>query len=248
MIIAFVRTQGTENGASHTTAACNGRRGNRTRSGCHIQNSSRSLRRGVGPTPKNAEGRLRDRLDEFNSYIVVKSANLIAGFISITPPGGASYSVDKYFPREEVPLPFDDGLYELRLLTVAGAFRGSSVAAILMLAALRWIESLGGTNIVAIGRVELLDLYVKAGLRPTGKRVKSGAVTFELLTGTVGAARKAHEHYWNNIAFKRGIERRLENLDWQLEVPRTEPRPPITEGPSSMRLAANSTTCRESTK
>ena len=179
----------------------------------------------LGQHRKNAEGRLRDRLDEFNSYIVVKSANLIAGFISITPPGGASYSVDKYFPREEVPLPFDDGLYELRLLTVAGAFRGSSVAAILMLAALRWIESLGGTNIVAIGRVELLDLYVKAGLRPTGKRVKSGAVTFELLTGTVGAARKAHEHYWNNIAFKRGIERRLENLDWQLEVPRTEPRP-----------------------
>ena len=178
----------------------------------------------LGQHSENPAGKLSDRLDEFNSYIVARSGALLLGFISITPPGRDVYSVDKYFPRGEIPLPFDDELYELRLLTVAGAFRGSSVAAILMVAALQWIELRGGRNIVAIGRIELLDLYMKAGLRPTGKRVQSGAVTFELLTGTVDTARKAHEHYWKNMAFKRGIERRLDHLDWQLEAPRSEPQ------------------------
>ena len=78
--------------------------------------------RELGQHPENVDGRLTDPLDEFNSYIVAKSNGLIAGFISITPPGNGSYSVDKYFRRDDVPAPFDEGLYELRLLTVARAF------------------------------------------------------------------------------------------------------------------------------
>ena len=84
-----------------------------------------------------------------------------------------------------MPVPFDDGLYELRILTVAQPYRGGLVAPALTYAALRWIEERGGRNIIAIGRVDLLDIYVKAGLSPSGKRARSGALTFELLTGVV---------------------------------------------------------------
>ena len=175
--------------------------------------------RELGQHPENVDGRLTDPLDEFNSYIVAKSNGLIAGFISITPPGNGSYSVDKYFRRDDVPAPFDEGLYELRLLTVARAFRGSLAAAVLMYAALRWIESRGGRNIVAIGRAELLGLYVKAGLRPAGRQVTSGAVRFELLTGTIDAVRESVDRLGETMASKRSIDQRLNGLDWQLEIP-----------------------------
>ena len=175
--------------------------------------------RELGQHPENVDGRLTDPLDEFNSYIVAKSNGLIAGFISITPPGNGSYSVDKYFRRDDVPAQFDEGLYELRLLTVARAFRGSLTAAVLMYAALRWIESRGGRNIVAIGRAELLGLYVKAGLRPAGRQVTSGAVRFELLTGTIDTVRESVDRLGETMASKRSIDQRLNGLDWQLEIP-----------------------------
>src|SRR3954470_3922147 len=46
-------------------------------------------------------GRLTDVCDHWNSYLVAKVANEISGFISITPPGQRSYSIDKYFSRDE---------------------------------------------------------------------------------------------------------------------------------------------------
>ena len=36
---------------------------------------------------------------------------------------------------------------------------------LLMYAALRWIEERGGNRIVAIGRLEFLDLYLRLGFR-----------------------------------------------------------------------------------
>lgn len=49
----------------------------------------------LGQHEENAEGRLRDSLDAFNAYIVAKVGGDLAGFISVTPPGGPSYSVDE---------------------------------------------------------------------------------------------------------------------------------------------------------
>src|SRR5947207_3525620 len=68
--------------------------------------------------PQNLAGRLTDRLDEINTYLVAKRGGEVAGFIAVTPPNEFGYSLDKYFPRERMPLVFDRGLYELRLLTV----------------------------------------------------------------------------------------------------------------------------------
>src|SRR5678809_308792 len=82
--------------------------------------------------PENAEGRLTDTLDEINTYLVVKRDDEIAGFVAITPPTDAGYSLDKYFARDALPLAFDDGLYEIRLLTVTSTSRGSQVALLLM--------------------------------------------------------------------------------------------------------------------
>ena len=95
----------------------------------------------------NASASLSDSLDAGNVYLVAKVAGKIAGFVSVTPPGLPSYSIDKYFPRETLRFSVDDSLYEIRLLTVLKAHRGSDVAVVLMYAAFRWVESHGGSHV-----------------------------------------------------------------------------------------------------
>src|SRR5688572_14213009 len=118
----------------------------------------------------NGDGRLSDALDEWNVYVVAKVDGILAGFISITPPphpnplpegeGEHRYSIDKYFDRPSLPIVFDEGLYEIRLLTVLRKHRGRELATLLMYAAFRWVESHGGQHIVAIGRREIVDFYL----------------------------------------------------------------------------------------
>lgn len=172
----------------------------------------------LGQHAENDSRRLTDSLDDFNTYIVARVEGKVVGFISVTPPGGASYSVDKYFSRSEVPVPFDDGLYELRILTVVEPYRGGLVAPALTYAALRWVEERGGRNIIAIGRVDLLDVYVKAGLSPAGKRARSGALTFELLTGVVS---NLSGLFCRHAAL---MERFGHRIDWGLDITRQKQR------------------------
>ncbi|MGI8636069.1 MAG: GNAT family N-acetyltransferase, partial [Segetibacter sp.] len=133
----------------------------------------------------NGNNQLRDDLDENNHYVVAKIGNEIAGFISITPPNTKKFSIDKYFERSSVPFPFDDFLYEIRLLTVVKDNRNSCLALALMYAAFRWVQSHGGKHIVAICRTDLIDMYCKAGLTPLGIRATSGKITFELAVATI---------------------------------------------------------------
>ncbi|MBW8875099.1 MAG: aminotransferase class I/II-fold pyridoxal phosphate-dependent enzyme [Acidobacteria bacterium] len=167
----------------------------------------------LGQHSTNPEGRLRDGLDDCNEYVVATEGGELAGFVSLTPPGGASYSIDKYFAREDVPVAFDDGLWEVRLLTVPPGRRGRALAFLLMYAAFRRVESRGGARIVAIGRRELLGFYRKAGLRPLGPRAQAGRVTYELMTATLAGLRTAA------VRFEPLLHRLRRTLDWELDVP-----------------------------
>ena len=140
----------------------------------------------LGQHAENADGRLTDALDATNVYLVAIIDGELAGFVSITLPGGAGYSIDKYFARDELPLSFDDGLYEVRLLTVTAARRAGRIAALLMYGAWRYVQSCGGRTIVCIGRLELLDMYERTGLRSLGRRVRSGQVVYELMAREAG--------------------------------------------------------------
>jgi hypothetical protein len=135
--------------------------------------------------------------------------NELLGFISITPPG-VKYSIDKYVELSLVPVAFDARLFEMRLLTVISKHRGCSLAAAIMYAALRYIEEQDGTHVVAIGRREVLDLYLRFGLRRTGMQAQSGKVLYELMTASVADARRQAEAYPE-------VLRRIETqCHWQL--------------------------------
>lgn len=141
--------------------------------------------RELGQHAENTEGRLTDKLDTINVYIVAKVGEEIAGFVSVTPPNEVGYSIDKYFTRDELPLCFDEGLYETRILTVSNSWRNTRVAVLLMYAALRYIQSVGGKTVVGIGRLEVLEMYKHAGFRSLQKQVRAGKVTFELIVADV---------------------------------------------------------------
>lgn len=171
----------------------------------------------IGQHLPNREERLTDALDASNRYLVAMHDEELAGFISITPPSGAGYSIDKYFTRDELPFLVDDGLFEIRLLTVLPGYRSSELAAALMMAAFRWIEARGGTRIVAIGRREVKSMYLKAGMVDAGRSVKAGAVTYDLLHGEVTTIRARADR-------KAKLLERIESaVDWQLQVPLRKP-------------------------
>jgi len=160
----------------------------------------------------NGEGLLRDALDESNEYIVARQGRDLLGFVSVTPPGGA-YSVDKYFSRDLIPVTFDQSLFEIRLLTVLSAHCGRIIAPLLMYSALCYAESQGGSQLVAIGRREVVTMYSRCGMRPTGRIVQSGSVEYELMTGSTHGVQQA-------IApLSRDLERLAKTVDWQLPFP-----------------------------
>jgi len=171
----------------------------------------------IGQHLSNEQGRLTDALDEVNDYLVVRSKGTVAGFISVTPPSAGSYSIDKYFSRASLPFPVDEGLFEVRLLTVSKPQRGSRVAALLMYAAFRWIEAHGGSAMVCIGRREVLPLYLRTGLQDCQMEVRSGAVHYHLLHASVRHLRAVLDSGEWPLA---SMEKRM---DWQLPMPLRQP-------------------------
>lgn len=173
--------------------------------------------RELGQHEVNPAGRLTDSLDEGNIYLVAAINEDVTGFVSITPPGHGRFSVDKYVRREEFPELQTANLFEMRLLTVANRFRRRETASLLMYAALRWVEAQGGERVVAIGRREVLDLYLRIGFEPLGCEIKSGQVTYELMTGTT-------DQFRERLTDLAPLIGRLERTtDWQLEFPFRKP-------------------------
>lgn len=138
--------------------------------------------------PENERGELSDAIDEINTYIVVKSGGKIAGFVSITPPGGA-YGLDKYLSRGMFPFIYD-GMFEGRLFSVLREFRGGRAALLLFWAVLRFAEEGGGRAIMTIGRSDLVDFYKKTGLLDLGHVIESGEVRFHVMYGEIGDIRR----------------------------------------------------------
>lgn len=172
--------------------------------------------RELGQHIVNATERIRDELDDFNVYIVATVRGEVAGFVSVTPPG-RRYSVDKYLDRQTLPFECDEGLFEIRLLTVLREHRGSQIAPALMYAAFRWVQSHGGTHVVALGRNEVLDLYLGVGMRAVGEQVRSGNVVYHLLHENMPAL------VTGVAASRRVLDRMEDTIEWNLPLVFREP-------------------------
>ncbi len=161
---------------------------------------------------------LSDPLDNINLYITATIDHELAGFISITPPCAERYSFEKYVSRDVLPFPMNDTIYELRILTVAKHHRSSRLAYLLMYAAYRWVEERKGERIIAIGRTDVLSIYLKLGMNLLNRRFKAGNVTFELLETTVDQLRglvESNRQVLNDLH---------SHVVWDLDFPFFKPR------------------------
>ena len=183
----------------------------------------------LGQHAVNEAGRLTDPLDTFNHYLVATIDERLIGFVSITPPGHGRYSVDKYVHRDELPFSFDDGLFEVRILTVEPPYRGGPAAALLMYAAMRWVEEHGCTRVVIIGRSEVAGLYERVGMRRLGRSIRSGAVEYEVMTATLDEVGEVLP------TFARLVRRLAPRVRWLLTIP-FERRPGAFHGGASHEL------------
>jgi len=159
----------------------------------------------LGQHQPNASGRLVDALDDRNLYVVACRGDDLLGFVSVTPPQAGSYSIDKYFARDDLPFEVDGLLYEVRLLTVLGPHRCGPTSSLLMLAALRLALSQGASRIAAIGRSDLRGFYERVGLQMHGLVARSGAVTYELMSATAERMRAC-------LRSLDGVVRRIERV------------------------------------
>ncbi len=173
----------------------------------------------LGQHPTNADRRLLDGLDGDNAYLVVASGADRLGFVSVTPPWAGRFGLDKYLAREELPLLDEDDVFEVRILTVDPAWREFGVATLLMYGVLRWVSSRGGRTIVAMGRTDLLDMYGTFGLRPVGRRIVSGSVSFEVMTAKVAALTQLALGPYSAM-----VNGWRSQVDWQLDA-EFSPRP-----------------------
>jgi histidinol-phosphate/aromatic aminotransferase/cobyric acid decarboxylase-like protein len=129
----------------------------------------------------NNEKQLKDNLDEYNEYIVVRYRDCIVGFVSITPPNDIGYSIDKYISRSELPFEFHDRLFEIRLLTIIKEWRNSVVLQLLIYGVYLYLIKNNALEVVAIGRKEIMSLYLRIGFKTLGKQFFSGKVVYELM-------------------------------------------------------------------
>ena len=166
--------------------------------------------RELGQHEVNDSGSLTDALDPLVEYLVAERSGRIVGFVALTPPSAGRYSLEKYLPRHELPGPPSVGTWEVRLLTTTAAERGGRAAVALALAALRWVEERGGDHVIGMGRTELMGMYARCGLRPTGQVVHSGAVEFQVMAATMDGVRAQY------TAQRRWIDRSVAGVDFRL--------------------------------
>src|SRR5258708_3359449 len=86
-----------------------------------------------------------------------------------------------------------------------------------MYGALRYVEAHGGSRIVSIGRREVVEMYLRSGLKPVGLTVKAGAVTYDLLEAGTEVVRERMKEF-------RGLLERMEGRTaWRLDFPFRKP-------------------------
>lgn len=164
--------------------------------------------------PANPEQRLVEPADSANVYVLALAGDELAGFIGLTPPQAPRYFVERYLDASTARQVRADSPYEIRALTVRESFRRTSVAGLLMYAALRWVVSRGGENVIAMGRAETQDMYTRVGLHRSGLEFTAGSQRYGLMRGGVAAGEVAFAN-----AYRRMLPRLAGLVRWELDMP-----------------------------
>jgi histidinol-phosphate/aromatic aminotransferase/cobyric acid decarboxylase-like protein/GNAT superfamily N-acetyltransferase len=166
----------------------------------------------LGQFAPSSDKTLQDRPDVKSVYITAVEQGRLIGFVGVTPPESPAYSIDHYISRADVPISFDEHLFEIRALTVIDSSRGSTVAPALMYAAFRWIQAHGGKHVVAIGHQKVQPMYLRLGMRSVGRSFRCGKLEYELLEAPV-------ENIESELTrFGARLDRLKKQVEWKLDI------------------------------
>jgi GNAT superfamily N-acetyltransferase len=163
--------------------------------------------------PSNSSHRLEEPPDSENVHIVAMAGEVLAGFISLTPPWAPRYFLERYLDADAAQGLRAGSPFEVRVLTVRAEFRNTPVASLLMYAAMRWVVSRNGATVIAMGRAEIENLYTRLGFRRTGQQIVAGAQRYELMRASVSAGEAAFAR-----AYQRILPKLARIVRWDLDV------------------------------
>ena len=145
----------------------------------------------------NVDGVLED---PGRHFIACVEDNDLVGYISLNPPESQPFRLTTYFPGDVLERTVfaacndpKNTAFEVRGLTVAPAYRGQNLAFRLMRHALEFVVERGGTDIVAMGHTEVVNLYESNGLKVFREAgVQHGQTVYFPMHMSVSAVLKSH--------------------------------------------------------
>ncbi len=138
----------------------------------------------LGQYEKNKNKSLIDNHQVKSTYILANQNKKLVGFVGVTSPDSPKFSFEASLPKTELSFGLDN-TFEIRALTVKQSSRGEKIANFLMYSAFRWIQSRGGKRIISMGRIDVLDIYLKLGMQKYNKNFQAGEVAYELIGAKV---------------------------------------------------------------
>ena len=113
----------------------------------------------------------RQMQDPGKHFIACVEDGQLMGYISLNPPSKQPFRLTTYFSEEDLSKSVfalcedpSSTTFEVRALTVSSTHRGTNLSFHLMRHALEFVVEHGGTDIVAMGHTDVLELYEKNGM------------------------------------------------------------------------------------
>jgi len=135
--------------------------------------------------PPNPDGRLVDRFHAENTYLICRAESGLVGMVC--GRCARPFSLDLKLPNLDRWLPTHRKAVEIRLLSVAPAYRKTSVFRELTTILSRHFMAQGCDLAVISGTVRELKLYRRLGFEPFGERVGAADASYQPMYLTLDA-------------------------------------------------------------
>lgn len=152
--------------------------------------------------PENNQESLDDPGEHF---LVLLEQETLIGYVSVNSPESEGFRITKYFGDEILDavksnFASKSVIYEVRGLTVNNEYRSRGVARLLMLGALKFIQSNGADAIIAMGHTSVLPMYEEIGMTILNNfQASAGDIVFYPMSASVSHLCELVETELSNI-------------------------------------------------
>jgi len=130
----------------------------------------------IGQHQASPDGRLVDALESRSDFLLAFDSRRLAAMVSFH--GQPPFSVEGKLPGPGSLVSLPGPVFEIRLLAVDPAYRGTHVLMLLLIRLFDILCGKGARTVVISGIASRASMYRKMGFMPLGPAVRSGAAEF----------------------------------------------------------------------